>query len=110
MTLPVGIRGRMLALALVLIPAILVINYALRPLIESYFLAGDDLVSTRDEIVHYQRLLNELPALQAAVDRLERTLDLKIGDPSQSPESLLALVPIATTGKRQLHHRIEKKR
>jgi len=76
MTLPVGIRGRMLALALVLIPAILVINYALRPLIESYFLAGDDLVTTRDEIVHYQRLLNELPALQAAVDRLERTQPL----------------------------------
>ena len=76
MTLPVGPRGRMLALAMALIPAILVIHYALRPLAESYFSAGDDLVNTRDEIVHYQRLLNELPTLQAGVDRLERTQPL----------------------------------
>jgi len=76
MTLPIGIRGRMLALALALIPAILVFNYGLWPLAESYVSESDNLVSTRDEIVHYQRLLNELPALQAAVARLERTQPL----------------------------------
>jgi len=75
-TLPVGIRGRMLALALALIPSILVVNYVLRPLVASYASAGDDLVSTGEEIVHYQRLLNELPALQATVARLERTQPL----------------------------------
>jgi len=76
MTLPVGTRGRLLALALVLIPAILLVNYVLWPLVESYVSTGDDLMTTRDEIVHYQRLLNELPALQAAVTRLERTQPL----------------------------------
>lgn len=76
MTLPVGVRGRILALAMALIPAILVINYLLWPLVESYIAVSDDLVTTHDEIVHYQRLLNELPALEVAVAQLERTKPL----------------------------------
>jgi general secretion pathway protein M len=73
MTLPTGIRGRLVAFTLVLIPLILLAQFVLRPLLESYVSTGNDLVSTREEIVHYQRLLGELPALQAAVARLERT-------------------------------------
>lgn len=76
MTLPVGTRGRILALAIALIPLILVANYVLLPLVESYSATSDDLVTTREEIVHYQRLLNELPALQAAVTDLERAQPL----------------------------------
>jgi len=76
MNLPVGIRGRVLALCMALIPLILVVNYVLWPLVSSYVSSGDDLVSTRDEIRHYRRLLNELPALQEAATRLERTRPL----------------------------------
>lgn len=76
MTLPTGIRGRLTALSLVLIPLILLAKFVLWPAFESYASTGNDLVSTRDEIVHYHRLLGELPALQAAVAGLERARPL----------------------------------
>ena len=76
MTLPTGIRGRLLALSLLLIPLILVAKFVLWPWLQSYASTEDDLDSTREEIVHYQRLLSEQPALQAAVARLERTRPL----------------------------------
>jgi general secretion pathway protein M len=76
MTLPTGIRGRLLALSLLLIPLILVAKFVLWPAFQSYASTEDDLVSTREEVVHYQRLLAEQPALQAAVARLERTRPL----------------------------------
>jgi len=77
MNLPVGTRGRILALAILLIPVLLIANYVIRPLIHSYVAAGDRLDGSRDEIIHYQRLLNSTPELQAAVVRLERTQPLK---------------------------------
>jgi len=73
MTLPVGVRGRLVALSLAIIPIVLVVNLVFWPLIKSYLSTGDHLVDTRDEIVRYQRLLGELPALQSAVARFERT-------------------------------------
>jgi general secretion pathway protein M len=76
MILPTGIRGRLLALSLLLIPLILAVKFVLWPVLQSYASTGEDLISTRDEIVHYQRLLGEQPALQAAVARLERTRPL----------------------------------
>lgn len=76
MTLPTGLRGRLVALALVLIPAILLARYVFWPAAESYFATADELMASREEIRRYQRLLNELPALQAAVARLERTQPL----------------------------------
>jgi len=76
MTLPTGIRGRLLALSLVLIPLILAVKFVLWPVLQSYASTGEDLISTREEIVHYQRLLGEQPALQEAVARLERTRPL----------------------------------
>lgn len=76
MILPTGIRGRLVALSLLLIPLILVAKFVLWPAFQSYAATEDDLVSTREEIVHYQRLLAEQPALQAAVARLERTRPL----------------------------------
>jgi len=71
MTLPQGPRGRLVALALVLIPLILIARFAVWPLAASLASSGDTLEATRAEIARYQRLLNELPALEAAVARLE---------------------------------------
>jgi general secretion pathway protein M len=71
MTLPQGPRGRLVALALVLIPVILIARYAAWPLAASLASSGDALEATREEISRYQRLLNELPVLEAAVARLE---------------------------------------
>ena len=76
MTLPVGLRGRLVALALLLIPVILVMKFVFWPLLESYLSTADNLEITRDEITRYQRLLNQAPALQAAVTRVERTRPL----------------------------------
>lgn len=71
MTLPQGPRGRLVALALVLIPAILLGRFVVWPLAASYASSGSALATTREEIARYQRLLNELPALEAAVARLD---------------------------------------
>lgn len=76
MNLPQGVRGRLVALALVLIPAILVVRYGVWPLVESYATSGTELENTREDIARYQRLLNELPVLEEAVARLERTRPL----------------------------------
>ncbi len=76
MILPTGMRGRLVALALVLIPMILLVHYVLWPLVWAYASAGEELEAARDEIARYQRLLNELPSLQSAATRLERTRPL----------------------------------
>ena len=76
MTLPQGVRGRLVALALVLIPAIALIRFGIWPLVESYASSDSELAQTRAEISRYQQLLNELPALEAAVEELERTRPL----------------------------------
>lgn len=72
MTLPQGPRGRLVALGLVLIPVILLARFVVWPIVTTLVSSGSALESTRDEIARYQRLLNELPALEAAVTELER--------------------------------------
>ncbi len=76
MNLPQGPRGRLVALGLVLIPAILLVRFVLLPLAEAYASSGSELEATRERIVHYQRLLSERPALEAAVEQLERSRPL----------------------------------
>lgn len=76
MTLPTGMRGRLVALGLLLIPLILLAHYVLTPLVASLVSRGDDLATTREEIVRYQRLISQMPALRDAVERLERTRPL----------------------------------
>jgi len=71
MTLPLGVRGRLVALALLLIPAILMIRFIVWPIAGSFISAADDLEITREEIARYQRLLNQMPAMQEAVSRYE---------------------------------------
>ena len=72
MTLPQGPRGRLVALALLLIPVILLARFVVWPLVTTYASSGSALEATRDKIARYQRLLNELPALEAAVSELDR--------------------------------------
>ncbi len=76
MTLPQGVRGRLVALALLLIPLILLVRFAIWPLAASYASSGSTLDATREEIARYQRLLSELPALESAVATLEQTRPL----------------------------------
>ena len=73
MTLPVGIRGRLVALTLVLIPMVLLVRFAIWPVAESLVSKTEDLAITRSEITRYQRLLNQAPSLQAAVSEMEGT-------------------------------------
>ena len=72
MTLPHGPRGRLVALALLLIPVILLGRFVVWPIVTTLASSGSALEATRDEIARYQRLLNELPVLEAAVNELER--------------------------------------
>jgi general secretion pathway protein M len=72
MTLPQGPRGRLVALALLLIPVILLARFVVWPLVTTYVSSDSTLEATRDKIARYQRLLNELPALEAAVNELDR--------------------------------------
>jgi general secretion pathway protein M len=72
MMLPQGPRGRLVALGLLLIPVILLARFVVWPLVTTYASSGSALEATRDQIARYQRLLNELPALKAAVTDLER--------------------------------------
>ena len=72
MNLPQGLRGRLVALGLLLIPLILLGQFVVWPIITTLASSGSTLEATRDEISRYQLLLNELPALEAAVNELER--------------------------------------
>jgi len=71
-TLPQGPRGRLVALALVLIPVILLARFVVWPMVGLYASSGNTLDATREKIARYQRLLNELPAIEAAVAELDR--------------------------------------
>jgi general secretion pathway protein M len=72
MNLPQGPRGRLVALGLLLIPVILLVRYVVWPLGEAYASSGSELEATREQIANYQRLLAERPALEAAIEQLER--------------------------------------
>jgi general secretion pathway protein M len=77
MTLPTGIRGRLVALALLCIPAILIVNYLLLPLATSYASNSAELDEMRADISRYQRLIKHRPTLQDAVARLDQAKPLK---------------------------------
>jgi general secretion pathway protein M len=76
MTLPLGIRGRLVALALLVIPLILVLRYAVWPAADAWMSLEDELAETRLQIDHYRRLLAQMPALREATAELERTRPL----------------------------------
>ena len=76
MDLPVGIRGRLTALALLFIALVLLAQYAVRPLLARYGEIIDDIATSQEAIGRYQRIIAELPALKAATARLERSRPL----------------------------------
>jgi general secretion pathway protein M len=76
MNLPTGVRGRLVAVALLLIPLILLYEYAFKPLGELYDGYRNDIATMQDRIVRYRRAIAELPALAAHAAELERTQPL----------------------------------
>ncbi len=71
MNLPIGLRGRLVALGLLLIPVILVIEFILMPLIERYAALNGDIVELEQDIARYQILLAELPSLRSNIEQLD---------------------------------------
>ena len=76
MNLPVGIRGRLVALGLLLIPVILVFELILVPLIERYSALNSDIVELEQDIARYQTLLAELPRLRSTIEQLDTSKPL----------------------------------
>jgi general secretion pathway protein M len=72
MTLPVGTRGRIVAVCLVLIPLILVFNFGIKPMYKAYIATGDDILAAQSDISRYRRIIGELPALKAAMAQFDR--------------------------------------
>jgi general secretion pathway protein M len=71
MDLPSGNRARLLAVALVVIPVLLVYQIALRPLLAGYWAVGDKIEGLEDDVVRYQQLLAQRPALERTIEQLE---------------------------------------
>lgn len=76
MTLPLGVRGRLVALALLLIPLVLLLRFVVWPAADAWMSLEDELAETRLQIDHYRRLLAQMPALREATAELERTRPL----------------------------------
>ncbi len=77
MNLPVGIRGRLAAVGLLVLPLIFLGHYALRPLLSAYMSYHDDIAALHEEIGRYRGVIAELPALRTSIDRLGRTQPLR---------------------------------
>jgi general secretion pathway protein M len=75
--LPGGIRGRLVAIGLLVLPLVLVGEYVLRPLLSAYMSYHDDIAALHDEIARYRGVIAELPALRASIERLDRTQPLR---------------------------------
>jgi len=71
MTLPVGPRGRFLAIALLAIPVVLLLHFAVFPLLAAYGDIRDDIAEAQQEIPRYRRIIAERPALEAAAKHLQ---------------------------------------
>ncbi len=76
MTLPVGMRGRLTALALLFIVLVLLTRLAVQPMAAAYANVGEDVATGQDALQRYQRIIAELPALKAAASRTARNRPL----------------------------------
>ena len=72
MILPTGIRGRIVAVSLLLIPLTLVFNFTVKPIYKAYAATGEDIAAAQGDIGRYRRIIAELPALKAAVAQFEQ--------------------------------------
>ena len=76
MNLPVGVRGRLVALGILLIPVILLVELALMPLIDRYSTLNSEIVELEQDITRYQTLLAELPGLRSTIEQLDASKPL----------------------------------
>lgn len=67
MNLPSGSRGRLLALALLLLPLALLLRFAVVPAWQAYTAQGERITETRAQLQRYRRLAAQLPALREQV-------------------------------------------
>lgn len=77
MNLPTGTRGKAVAVALVLIPLLLVVNFIVAPVIGAYTDQSDEIEGLQADIQRYQRVIGELPGLQLDLAQLEQTRPLQ---------------------------------
>lgn len=93
MNLPTGRRGRLLALALLLLPLALVVRVAVLPAWQAYADQGERIASARDQLQRYQRLAAQLPALR---DQHTQLHELQVLTPYliQAPNSALAAASV----------------
>jgi general secretion pathway protein M len=72
MNLPVGPRGRIVALLLVLLPVLVVLRFVISPLFGAYGEFSNEIESMQDEITRYRTVIGERPALQTAAAELQK--------------------------------------
>jgi general secretion pathway protein M len=71
MDLPTGNRAKIVAVALVILPLLVVYQIAVQPLLADYWAVGEEIESLEDDIVRYQQLLGQRPALERNIETLE---------------------------------------
>lgn len=71
MTLPSGAPGRLLALALLLIPLALLFRLAIIPAWNAYQTQGERIAIARDQLIKFQTLSAQLPALRREATYLQ---------------------------------------
>ena len=72
MNLPQGQRGQLMAVGLLLIPLLLLWQFALKPAFGLYLELQDDISTQQDQLARYQRIAAGLPELQAQQQRMQR--------------------------------------
>ena len=72
MILPTGLRGQLTALAVLVIVAILAVEFVIAPLIGRYLSTEEEIFEMRQDIARYRHLLAERSALRELADKLQR--------------------------------------
>ncbi|MET0049127.1 MAG: type II secretion system protein GspM [Sedimenticola sp.] len=73
MNLPNGARGRAVALGILLIPLILLFQYALVPAWQGYQAIGEETAEIHAQLLRYKRLVRDLPELEKQTAALKRS-------------------------------------
>jgi len=71
MNLPTGLRGKLVALAILLILLILMVEFAIRPAIRIYQQLDEEILDMRQEILRMQQLISRTPLLEKAAAQLK---------------------------------------
>ena len=93
MNLPTGAAGRLLALALLLLPLALLARFAVIPAWQAYQAQGERIDSATAQLRDYQRLAGQMPALREQLARL-REEQLLTSYLIEAPNSALAAASV----------------